>query len=229
MRNIRRRSSLELDAMPLIDVGSTAPDFSLPDQHGVTRRLSDFRGKTVVLYFYPEDDTPSCTDEACAFRDALPDFATTGAVVLGISPDSVESHRSFAAAHALTFTLLADPPSSQGAPPPTCDAYGVWQQKTMYGRSYMGIVRTTYLIGPDLRVVHRWDRVRVKGHAEAVLEKVLGGGDENRSAAKPQSSTPRAKGPKPKNAKKKTSKKPAATRPSTKSGARKSPRAKRGS
>lgn len=154
----------------LIEPGSSAPDIRLPDQHGKTVRLSDFRGRVVVLYFYPEDGTPSCTNEACDFRDHLPRFASSDAVVLGVSPDGVDSHRAFINKHSLGFTLLADVPPAEGASPPICDAYGVWQQKSMYGRTYMGVVRTTYLIDRDGNVARRWDRVRVKGHAEEVLE-----------------------------------------------------------
>lgn len=154
----------------LIEPGSPAPNIQLPDQHGKAVRLSDFRGRVVVLYFYPEDATPSCTNEACDVRDQLPRFASSDAVVLGVSPDGVDSHRAFISKHSLGFSLLADVPPAEGAPPPMCDAYGVWQQKSMYGRTYMGVVRTTYLIDRDGNVARRWDRVRVKGHAEEVLE-----------------------------------------------------------
>jgi len=155
--------------MPLIDPGRKAPAFTLADQHGEKHRLSDYAGRPVVLYFYPKDDTSGCTREACQFRDALPGFEKTGAAVFGISPDSVESHAKFAERHDLTFPLLADPKDAEGTPK-VCDKYGVWQEKSMYGRKYMGVARTTYLIAPDGKVIRRWDKVKVPGHADAVLE-----------------------------------------------------------
>ncbi len=159
--------------MGLIEVGAKAPAFSLPDQDGRKHTLAEYKGRDVILYFYPKDDTSVCTDEACAFRDALPAFEKTKAVVLGVSPDSVKSHTKFAAKFDLTFPLLADEPA-EGEAPAVCDAYGVWQEKSMYGRKYMGVVRTTYLIGGDGKVKARWDKVKVKGHVEAVMG-VLGG------------------------------------------------------
>jgi len=165
--------------MPLIEEGRTAPRFKLPDQHGRTHALIDYEGRPVVLYFYPRDDTSGCTKQACQFRDATGDFDAARAVILGISPDDEASHATFATKHDLPFTLLADVPKKQrGAPadadpvPTVCTRYGTWQEKSMYGRTYMGVVRTTYLIGPDRRVVKRWDKVRVPGHAEAVLEAI---------------------------------------------------------
>ncbi|MCA9285520.1 MAG: thioredoxin-dependent thiol peroxidase [Phycisphaerales bacterium] len=157
--------------MATIEVGKKAPAFALHDGTGKERRLKDFLGRPVVLYFYPKDDTSGCTAEACQFRDAQPKFGKTTAVVLGVSPDDVESHRKFAAKHDLNFTLLADPPSSKGVPK-VCDLYGVWQEKSMYGRKYMGVVRTTYLIDEAGKVARRWDKVKVPGHAEEVLEAV---------------------------------------------------------
>ena len=152
--------------MPLIDVGQKAPAFTLKDQTGTTHRLADYAGRPVVLYFYPKDDTPGCTTEACAFRDNLPHFKKSKAAVLGVSILDEASKARFAAKHELTFPLLADADHAVG------EKYGVWQKKSLYGRSFMGLVRTTYLIGGDGKVVNRWDNVKVNGHAEAVLAEV---------------------------------------------------------
>ena len=149
--------------MPLIDPGKKAPAFSLKDQEGQTRRLTDYAGRAVVLYFYPKDDTPGCTKEACGFRDNLPRFKTSKAVVLGVSILDEASKARFAGKYDLPFPLLAD------ADHAVAEKFGVWQKKSLYGRTYMGIARTTYLIGPDGKVVQRWDNVKVNGHAEAVL------------------------------------------------------------
>jgi peroxiredoxin Q/BCP len=149
--------------MALIDPGKKAPAFTLKDQHGKTHRLADYAGRPVVLYFYPKDDTPGCTKEASAFRDNLPKFKTNKAVVLGVSILDEASKARFAAKHQVTFPLLAD------ADHAVAEKYGVWQKKTFYGRNFMGLVRTTYLIGGDGKVVKRWDNVKVDGHAEAVL------------------------------------------------------------
>jgi peroxiredoxin Q/BCP len=155
--------------MPLIDVGRPAPPFSLPDQRGKTRSLSDYQGRAVVLFFYPEDDTPVCTGEACQFRDHHDAFAKIKTVVLGISPQGVDSHKAFADKHGLTYTLLVDEPGPDGVPPMSA-AYGTWGEKNMYGRIVVSMLRTTYLIAPDGTVARRWDRVRTPGHAEKVLE-----------------------------------------------------------
>jgi thioredoxin-dependent peroxiredoxin len=152
--------------MPLIDVGRKAPAFSLKDQKGHTHRLADYAGKPVVLYFYPKDDTPGCTKEACAFRDNLPDFRTSQAVVLGVSGQSEASKAKFASKYGLTFPVLADENYE------VAEKYGAWQKKLLYGRTFMGITRTTYLIDADGRVVKRWDKVKVNGHAEDVLNEV---------------------------------------------------------
>jgi peroxiredoxin Q/BCP len=153
--------------MPLVEPGAIAPDFTLKDQNGREHRLSAYRGRPVVLYFYPKDDTPGCTAEACDFRDNLPRFDTARVAVLGISILDEQSKARFAAKHGITFPLLADVDNA------VAEAYGVWQEKTNYGRKYMGIVRTTYLIGADGRVLRRWDRVKVDGHAAEVLEAAL--------------------------------------------------------
>jgi len=150
----------------LIDPGRKAPAFSLNDQQGTRHRLADYAGRPLVLYFYPKDDTPGCTTEACAFRDNLPQFKKSRAAVLGISILDEASKARFAAKHDLKFPLLADPDHA------VAEKYGVWQKKSLYGRQFMGIARTTYLIGGDGKVVKRWDNVKVNGHAEAVLAEV---------------------------------------------------------
>src|SRR3954469_20625626 len=152
--------------MPLIEPGQKAPAFHLKDQHGKAHRLSDYAGRPVILYFYPKDDTPGCTKESCAFQDHLPRFKSSKAAVLGVSILDEASKARFAEKYNLTFPLLADPAHE------VAEKYGVWQKKMNYGRSYMGIARTTYLIGSDGKVVKRWDGVKVDGHAEAVLAAV---------------------------------------------------------
>jgi len=154
--------------MPLVEPGRKAPAFSLPDQEGRTRRLKDYAGRAVIVYFYPKDDTPGCTKEACAFRDALPDFRKGKAAVLGVSVLDSASKARFARKHKLNFPLLADPEHEVAA------RYGAWQQKRLYGRTYMGMARMTYLIGPDGKVIRRWDHVKVDGHAADVLRAVEG-------------------------------------------------------
>ena len=152
--------------MPLVEPGRKAPAFSLSDQDGRTHRLKDYAGRPLILYFYPKDDTPGCTKEACAFRDALPDFKKGKAAVLGVSVLDTASKAKFARKHKLNFPLLADPEHEMA------DRYGAWQKKSLYGRTYMGVARMTYLIGPDGKVVRRWDNVKVDGHAAAVLRAV---------------------------------------------------------
>ena len=152
--------------MALIEPGQKAPAFSLNDQAGVKHRLSDLAGRPVVLFFYPKDDTPGCTIEACEFRDSLPDFDARKAAVFGISILDEASKRKFADKHELTYPLLAD------ADHAIAEKYGVWQEKSLYGKTSMGIVRTTYLIGADGKVAKRWDKVKVEGHAGDVLAAV---------------------------------------------------------
>ncbi len=152
--------------MSLIDPGKKAPAFALKDQNGETHKLSDYAGRSLVLYFYPKDDTPGCTAESCAFRDNLPKFEKGRAAVLGVSILDEKSKAKFAKKYDLNFPLLAD------ADHEIAEKYGVWQKKMRYGRSYMGIVRTTYLIGPDGKVAKRWDKVNVEGHADEVLAAV---------------------------------------------------------
>ncbi len=145
-------------------VGRVAPAFSLPGSNAATVRLSDFRGRrTVVLYFYPRDNTSGCTKQACEFRDASDVYRTAEIEVLGVSPDSLASHDRFMAKHDLSFTLLADVEHE------VAEKYGVWQDKTMAGRKYKGIVRTTFVIDRAGKVAHVFERVRPVGHAEAVL------------------------------------------------------------
>ena len=152
--------------MSKINVGDMAPDFTATTDAGTTVRLSDYRGKRVVLYFYPKDDTPGCTKEACAFRDARADYEQAGARVLGVSPDTVASHKKFAEKYELPFTLLAD------ADKQVCEAYGVWQEKNMYGKKSMGVVRSTFIIDREGVVRNVYRRVKVDGHSDAVLEAI---------------------------------------------------------
>jgi peroxiredoxin Q/BCP len=152
--------------MPLIEPGKKAPAFTLRDQNGEAHRLSDYVGKPVVLYFYPKDDTPGCTQETCDFRDKLPRFKSSKAGIFGISILDEKSKARFAEKLNVTFPLLAD------ADHEVAEKYGVWQQKMNYGRAYMGIVRTTYLIDADGKVAKRWDKVKINGHADDVLAAV---------------------------------------------------------
>jgi peroxiredoxin Q/BCP len=146
-----------------VEVGSQAPDFELASDGGKTVKLSDLRGKPVVVYFYPRDDTPGCTREACAFRDRQDAIARSGAVVLGISPDSVDSHRKFHDKFNLNFPLLADTDHR------VAERYGAWREKNSYGKKSMGIQRSTFVIDPEGRVAKVWRSVKVDGHDEQVL------------------------------------------------------------
>ncbi len=147
-----------------IKLGNQAPEINLPDQDGKTHKLSDYLGQWVLVYFYPKDDTPGCTAEACSLRDNLPKFANTGAVVLGVSTDSVDSHKKFADKYKLLFTLLADEDKK------TVAAYGVWQEKSIYGKKYMGIARTSFLISPAGKIAKIYEQVKPEAHAEEVIE-----------------------------------------------------------
>ncbi len=149
-----------------LKIQDPAPEFCLPDQNGNEVCLKDFRGKWVILYFYPKDNTKGCTMEALDFTRMLDEFRKLGAVVIGVSPDSIESHQKFIKKHGLKVTLLSDPEHK------VLEAYGVWQLKKMYGREYYGVVRSTFLIDPDGKIAYIWRKVRVKGHAEKV-KKVL--------------------------------------------------------
>ena len=150
--------------MSELAVGDKAPDFSVPGDSGSTISLSDYKGKHVVLYFYPKDDTPGCTKEACGFRDNLKDFDDLQAAVIGVSKDTPAKHDKFKDKYDLNFPLASDEDGK------ICDDYGVWVEKNMYGKKYMGIERATYLIDPDGKIAHIWRKVKVKGHVEDVRD-----------------------------------------------------------
>lgn len=147
-----------------LSVGDPAPDFTLPTDGGGSVTLSDLKGKLVVLYFYPKDSTPGCTTEACDFRDLEPNFTGIDAAIIGVSKDSVRKHDNFKAKQGLTFPLASDADSD------VCERYGVWKEKSMYGKTFWGIERTTFLIAPDGTIAKIWRKVKVKGHAAEVLE-----------------------------------------------------------
>jgi len=147
-----------------LEPGTKAPAFTLTSDANKKVKLSDFRGKPVVLYFYPKDDTPGCTKEACAFRDASTQLEELGAVVLGVSPDEVQSHVKFRDKYSLNFPLLADPEHA------LAEAYGAWREKNMYGKKSMGVQRSTYLIDGEGKIVKVWKKVSVDGHDAQVLE-----------------------------------------------------------
>jgi thioredoxin-dependent peroxiredoxin len=146
-----------------VNINDKAPEFTLPDQNGKEISLKDFRGKYVVLYFYPRADTPGCTVEACEFRDSHRKIQNTGAVILGISPDQPKAQKKFEEKYSLPFTLLGDADKKVG------NAFGVIQEKNMYGKKVMGVVRTTFIIGPDGKIKHIFHKVKPEGHAEEVL------------------------------------------------------------
>lgn len=148
----------------MIESGQPAPDFTLPDQRGQEVTLSQLQGAPVVLYFYPKDDTPGCTKEACAFRDARADYEAAGAHVIGVSPDDSTSHLKFAEKYDLPFTLVADVDRQ------VCEAYGVWQEKNNYGKKSMGVVRTTFIIDRNGIVQKTFPKVKVDGHSDKILE-----------------------------------------------------------
>jgi peroxiredoxin Q/BCP len=148
----------------VIDQGTPAPDFELESDSGETVKLSDFRGRPVVLYFYPKDDTPGCTTEACEFRDAYDVFRERGAEVLGVSPDDVKSHEKFKQKHSLPFTLLADPSHE------VAEAYGVWGEKKFAGKTYMGINRSTFVIDREGQIARAMRGIKPAGHATEVLD-----------------------------------------------------------
>lgn len=152
--------------MTHLKIGDPAPDFTLPKNGGGTLSLSDYRGKKVVLYFYPQDNTPTCTLQAIDFSGKAAAFKKAGAVVIGVSPDSVKSHDKFCVKHDLTVPLVSDEEHK------AVDAYGVWREKTTFGRIYMGVVRSTFLIDKDGRIAGIWDNVRLKGHVQGVLDAV---------------------------------------------------------
>lgn len=157
---LKKREDLEVS----IEVGLIAPDFQLPASNGETIKLSDFRGKNIVLYFYPKDMTPGCTTQACDFRDRHKDFANLNAVILGVSTDPLERHEKFIDKYGLPFLLLADVNHE------VAELYGVWKLKKNFGKEYMGIERTTFIIDKDGKIVHISQKVRVKGHVESMLK-----------------------------------------------------------
>ena len=148
----------------MIQEGKDAPAFSMPDQEGNIHNLSDYKGKWVILYFYPKDMTPGCTVEACNFRDDFPAFGNLDAIILGVSKDSIARHKKFAGKYELPFTLLSDENST------VCEDYGVWQEKSMYGKKYMGINRSTFLIDPEGKIARVYPKVKVKEHASELLQ-----------------------------------------------------------
>ena len=150
----------------MLNVGDTAPEFTLPSSSGGELSLSALRGKWVVLYFYPKDNTPGCTQESCDFRDLKPAISKENAVILGISKDSVKSHHAFISKFGLNFALLSD---TEGK---TCTAYGVFKKKSMFGKSFLGIVRSTFLIDPQGKIAKIWRNVTVDGHEEEVLSAI---------------------------------------------------------
>ncbi len=150
----------------MVEVGQPAPDFTLLDQDGEEVTLSSLKGSPVVLYFYPKDDTPGCTRQACGFRDGFADYRKAGIKILGVSPDDAASHTKFIKKFELPFTLLADVDRK------VCEAYNVWREKNMYGKKSMGIVRTTFVIDSEGIIRKIFPRVRVDGHSDAVLEAV---------------------------------------------------------
>ena len=154
--------------MPLLNPGRKAAAFSSPDQTGTLRTLAEFKGRSVVLYFYPKDDTPGCTVEACSFRDGWAKLRKAGIEVLGVSPDGTASHVKFIKKYKLPFALLADEPAA-GKAPKLCTAYGTWQEKSMYGKKYMGMERSSFLVGADGKIVKIWRKVKPEAHAAEVL------------------------------------------------------------
>ena len=148
----------------MLQEGTMAPEFTLPTDGGGEVTLSDYRGKKVVLYFYPKDDTPGCTTEACNFRDDYSQLLAAGAVVLGVSPDTVQSHDKFKLKYQLPFALLSDPDHQ------VAETYGAWGEKKMYGRTYMGIIRSTFIIDEEGRIAKVFPRVKPKNHSQQVLE-----------------------------------------------------------
>jgi len=151
----------------MLEIGDTIPDFCLPNQDEEEICFRDIKGRWIVLYFYPKDNTPGCTTEACDFTTALPDFTALDAIILGVSPDSPKRHRNFIEKKGLKITLLSDEEKE------LCKRFGVWQLKKFMGREYMGVVRSTFLIAPDGTLAYKWEKVKVKGHVEEVKAKLI--------------------------------------------------------
>ncbi len=149
-----------------LEAGTKAPEFEAQADGGESIKLSDLKGKWTVLYFYPKDNTSGCTKEACSFRDNLEDITKLGTTVIGVSPDSVKSHDNFKAKHELNFKLISDKDKI------ICNAYDIMGEKKMYGRTYMGVIRTTYIINPKLEIAHTYNKVKVAGHVEELMEKL---------------------------------------------------------
>ena len=148
----------------MLEIGTLAPDFTLPDQNGENHSLSDYRGKKVILYFYPKDNTPGCSRQACGYSERIPHFTQKGAVILGVSKDSVASHKKFEAKYELAFPILSDPQRQ------VIEAYDVWKEKKLYGKVSMGVVRTTYLIDEEGIIRRANDKVKAAEDAEKMLE-----------------------------------------------------------
>ncbi len=148
----------------MLEIGTKAPEFTLPDQNGVFHTLAEYRGKKVILYFYPRDNTPGCTKQACGFGERYPQIREKGAVVLGVSKDTVKSHKNFETKHELPFTLLSDPELT------VIQAYDVWKEKKLYGKVSMGVVRTTYLIDEEGVIIKAFDKVKAADNPQQMLE-----------------------------------------------------------
>ena len=150
----------------MLEIGTMAPDFTLPDQEGTPRTLSSYRGRKVILYFYPKDNTPGCSKQACGYSANAPQFAEKGAVILGVSKDSVASHKKFSEKYTLGFPILSDPERT------VIEAYDVWKEKKLYGKVSMGVVRTTYLLDEEGRIVKACDKVKAAEDAEKMLGEI---------------------------------------------------------
>ena len=163
---MEKYNQVRKDETIMLEVGTKAPDFSLPDQNGEVHTLEEYRGKKVILYFYPKDNTAGCTKQACGFAERYPQFQEKGAVILGVSKDSVKSHKNFETKYELPFTLLADPELS------VIQAYDVWKEKKNYGKVSMGVVRTTYLIDENGIIIKAMDKVKAADNPQQMLEAI---------------------------------------------------------
>jgi peroxiredoxin Q/BCP len=163
---VEKKIKIEKRGLGMVEVGEEAPDFCLPNQDVEEICLRDFEGSWLILYFYPKDNTPGCTTEALDFSSKIYEFEALGATVIGVSPDSVKRHQNFIAKKGVKITLLSDEDKR------VCSLYGVWQLKKSYGKEYMGVVRSTFLINPEGKIVHKWERVRVKGHVDKILKRL---------------------------------------------------------